>query len=90
MFPSHEQLTRVAARGFTVTCRVGTHAVEMVGARGGTMFYADVVAKGFVHGRNVSMWSEWEVDVPPGRVLVEVAAFEDDAGFQPGRLCASA
>jgi hypothetical protein len=80
-------LDRIAALGFTVTCRTDAHTVELIGARGGTMFYADVLGNGFVHGRNVD---ESDVDLPPGSVLVELAAFEDDAGIQPGRLCALA
>ena len=80
-------LDRVAALGFTVTCRTDAHTVELIGARGGTMFYADILGKWFVHGRNVE---EADVELPPGSVLVELAAFEDDAGIQPGRLCAVA
>jgi hypothetical protein len=50
------------------------------------MFYADILATGFVHGRNVDAA---DVDIPKGHVLVEIAAVEDDAGIQPGRLCAN-
>lgn len=78
-------LTRLAERGFIVTCRMDAHTIELIGTREGTMFYADILAKGFVHGRNVD---ESDVDVPKGHVLIEVAAIEDDAGVQPGRLCA--
>jgi hypothetical protein len=78
-------LNRMAARGFTVTCRVDAHAIELTGARDGTMFYADILANGFIHGRNVEAA---DVDIPRGHVLVEIAAIEDDAGVQPGRLCA--
>jgi hypothetical protein len=79
-------LDRLAARQFTVTCRTDSHSIELVGSRGGTMFYAEILANGFVHGRNVDAS---DVDIPPGHVLVEVAAVEDDAGVQPGRLCAN-
>jgi hypothetical protein len=79
-------LDRMAANGFTVTCRVDSHAVELTGSRDGTMFYADILANGFIHGRNVEAA---DVDIPRGHVLVEIAAIEDDAGVQPGRLCAN-
>jgi hypothetical protein len=49
------------------------------------MFYADILTNGFVHGRNVEAS---DVDIPTGHVLVEIAAIEDDACIQPGRLCA--
>lgn len=78
-------LDRLAERGFIVTCRMDSHTIELIGARDETMFYADILARGFVHGRNIE---ESDVDVPRGHVLIEVAAFEDDAGVQPGRLCA--
>ena len=51
------------------------------------MFYADIIGNGFVQGRNVD---ESDVHLPPGSVLVELAAFEDEAGIQPGWLCAQA
>jgi hypothetical protein len=79
-------LDRLAARQFTVTCRTDSHSIELVGSRGDTMFYADILATGVVHGRNVDAS---DVDIPPGHVLVEVAAIEDDSGVQPGRLCAN-
>jgi hypothetical protein len=75
----------MAARGFTVTCRSDSHSIELTGWRGGTMFYADILTNGFVHGRNVEAS---DVDIPTGHVLVEIAAIEDDACIQPGRLCA--
>ena len=79
-------LDRLAARGFTVTCRVDSHAIELTGSLDGTMFYADILANGFIHGRNIDAA---DVDIPRGSVLVEIAAIEDDAGIQPGRLCAN-
>lgn len=79
-------LDRVAAYGFTVTCRVDSHSIELTGSRDGTMFYADILATGFVHSHNVDAA---DVDIPKGHVLVEIAAIEDDAGVQPGRLCAN-
>src|SRR5215210_224535 len=79
-------LKGLAQHGFTVTCRMDAHTIELIGAREGTMFYADILSRGFVHGRNVD---ESDVDVPQGHVLIEVAAIEGDAGVQPGRLCAS-
>jgi hypothetical protein len=50
------------------------------------MFYADILANGFVHGRNVDAS---DIDIPPAHVLVDVAAIEDDPGVQPGQLCAN-
>lgn len=79
-------LDRMAKRGFTVTCRVESRNIELTGSRDGTMFYADILAKGFTHGRNIDAA---DVDIPRGHVLVEIAAIEDDAGIQPGRLCAN-
>ena len=78
-------LTRLAGRGFTVTCRADRHTIELIGARGGTTFYADILADGFVHGRNVEAA---DVDVPPNHVIVDVSAFKNADGLQPGRLCA--
>jgi hypothetical protein len=60
--------------------------IELVGSRGDTMFYADILANGFVHGRNVDAS---DIDIPPAHVLVDVAAIEDDPGVQPGQLCAN-
>jgi hypothetical protein len=76
-----EVLEDIAERGFIVTCRVTRREIELLGARGETMVYAGVVASGSEPGSNVSL------SLPRGQVLVEVAAFEDDAGVQPGRLC---
>ena len=73
-------LARMASQGFTVTCRVDAHAIELTGSRDGTMFYADILANGFIHGRNVEAA---EVDIPRGHVFVDIAAVEDDAGLQP-------
>jgi len=71
-------ILEAAERGFTVTCRAGAREVELIGARDATMLYADVLA------RRLS-----DLDLPQGHVLVEVVAFEDDAGVQEGRLCAT-
>ena len=79
-------LAQMAAQGFTVTCRVDAHAIELTGSRDGTMFYADILANGFIHGRNIEAA---DVDIPRGHVFVDIAAIEDDAGVQPGRLCAN-
>jgi hypothetical protein len=79
-------LEQMAAHGFTVTCRVDAHAIELTGSRDGTMFYADILANGFIHGRNVDAA---DVEIPRGQVFVDIAAVEDDAGVQPGRLCAN-
>jgi hypothetical protein len=76
----------MAAHGFTVTCRVDADAIELTGSRDGTMFYVDILANGFIHGRNVDAA---DVDIPRGQVFVDIAAVEDDAGVQPGRLCAN-
>ncbi len=83
---SQAVLDGLAARGFTVTCRTDRHAIELIGARRGTMFYADILAQGFVHGRNVEAS---DVDLPPGHVLLDVSAVESNAGIQPGRLCSN-
>ena len=75
----------MAANGFTVTCRIDAHAIELTGSRNGTMFYADILANGFIHGRNIEAA---DVDIPRGHVFVDIEAVEDDAGVQPGRPCA--
>jgi len=71
-------IAEAAERGFTVTCRVQAREVVLIGARDDTMLYAHVMA------RRLS-----DADLPQGHVLVEVVAFEDDAGVQEGRLCAA-
>jgi hypothetical protein len=83
-------LERLRNEGFIVSCRANKTTVEMIGTRGGTLFLADVLGRGFVHGRNVSAS---DVDIPRGHVLVELAAAEgeaDDVGPPPGYLCADA
>lgn len=83
-------LDRLREQGFIVSCRANRMAVEMLGSRDGTVFYADVLGRGFVHGRNVSAS---EVEVPHGHVLLELAAAEgeaEDVGPPPGYLCAEA
>jgi hypothetical protein len=80
-------LTDIAAQGFTVTCRTDRTTVELTGARDGAMMYADVLAPGFVHGRNLTAS---DIAVPRGSVVVELVATNEDAGVQPGRLCAVA
>ena len=71
-------IAEAAERGFIVTCRVQAREVELIGARDDTMLYAHVMA------RRLS-----DADLPQGHVLVEVVAFEDEAGVQEGRLCAT-
>lgn len=81
-------LARLREQGFIVSCREQSYEIEMLGAREETAFFVDVLGHGFIQAQNVSAS---DVDLPPGHVLVELAAIKgeaDDVGPPPGYLCA--
>jgi hypothetical protein len=80
-------LTRVAEHGFTVSCRTAKGAVELLGMRDGGMFYVGIASRAAATTSAVS-----QADIPPGYVLVELAATKDeDASIISGStICATA
>ena len=73
-------ISGLAAHGFTVLCDGGGKNVELLAVQGKTRIYVNVLARSLVR----------DIDIPPGTVLVEIAA-DDQGASQPlnGRVCAS-
>jgi hypothetical protein len=60
---------RLTARGFRVSGRVRQARIELTGVRGTHAVCVDVLARGFVRGRNTRAE---EVEISPGEVFVDI------------------
>jgi hypothetical protein len=65
--------SRLAAKGFNVLSKRAPRTLQLTAFRGGDILCVDVLAAGFVAGRNTS---PPEVDISPGEVFVDVWASE--------------
>jgi hypothetical protein len=72
--------SRLAARGFAVSCKSGIHSIKLTGARGQNTIYADILADGFEFASNVS---PSDVDIPAGDVFLDIWALEERPASRP-------
>jgi hypothetical protein len=72
--------SRLAARGFAVSCSSGVQSFRLTGLRGQNTVYVDVLADGFEYGSKVS---PSDVDIPAGQVFLDISAQEERLESRP-------